>query len=182
MFKLIKKNLNFKREKSYWNLQYNLNFWREIKKKYFEAFEFLSLKSRNTIIFGAKIQIIFTFKTSIWSSSIVRFKMLPISSGVEIDLFFFPNPAAMTFCAFLKKFKISLKFMIFSHYYKIRIFVRALFFAPKLQKNLEKYHHQKKKGILARKFKSGFSMFRIFMQKFIKKIIILGAKIQRRNF
>ena len=114
-----------------------MNFWREIKKKYFEAFEFLSLKARNTIIFGAKIQF-FTFKTSIWSSSIVRFKMLPISSGVEIDLFFFPNPAAMTFCAFLKKFKISLKFMIFSNYSKIRIFVRALFFAPKLQKKILK--------------------------------------------
>ena len=157
-----------------------MNFWREIKKKYFEAFEFLSLKSRNTIIFGAKIQIIFTFKTSIWSSSIVRFKMLPISSGVEIDLFFFPNPAAITFCAFLKKSKISLKFMIFSNYSQIRIFVRALFFAPKLKKNLAKYHH-KKQEILARKFKSGFSMFRIFMQKFIKKIMILGAKNQIFN-
>ena len=130
----------FRRENSNQNYNfqnhYNLNFWREIKKKYFEAFEFLSLKSRNTIIFGAKIQF-FTFKTSIWSSSIVRFKMLPISSGVEIDLFFFPNPAAMTFCAFLKKSKISLKFMIFSNYSKIRIFVRALFFAPKLQKILK---------------------------------------------
>ena len=142
------KNWKFRRENSNQNYNfqnhYNLNFWREIKKKYFEAFEFLSLKSRNTIIFGAKIQILFTFKTSIWSSSIVRFKMLPISSGVEIDLFFLPNPAAITFCAFLKKSKISLKFMIFSNYSQIRIFVRALFFAPKLQKNLEKYHHQKK--------------------------------------
>ena len=97
------------------------------KFKFQNYFEFLRKKIvKNWNFWRENSNYFCTFKTSIWSSSIVRFKMLPISSGVEIDLFFLPNPAAMTFCAFLKKFKINLKFTLKSQYSKIRIFWKKL--------------------------------------------------------